>query len=75
MAARVIVQYGRSANACLPAAGWTRPGLIIDMRTERILKYIPRAKSTEITYLGDLIYCFGNCKNIVIISDHQSANK
>ena len=57
----------------IPPALPARPGLIIVMRTERILRYIPRAKSTEITYLGDLIYCFGNCKNIVIISDHQPA--
>ena len=40
--------------------------------TARIIKHIPNAKSSEITHLVYLIYCFGNCKNIVIISDPQS---
>ena len=41
--------------------------------TARIIKHIAKEKSSEITYLQDLIYCFGNCKSIVIISDPQSA--
>ena len=41
--------------------------------TIRIIKHIPTAKSTEITYLMDLIYCFGYCKNIVMISNLQFA--
>ena len=36
--------------------------------TARIMKHISNAKSSEITHLVDLTYCFGNCKNIVIIS-------
>ena len=46
-----------------------RRGLIIVMRTDRIIKHIQTAKTSEITYLQDLMYCFCNCKNIVIISD------
>ena len=36
--------------------------------TARIMKHISNVISSEIIHLVDLIYCFGNCKNIVIIS-------
>ena len=51
----------------------TRPGIITVSRTARIIKNITEAKSSEITYLAYLIYCFDNCKNKVITSDHESA--
>ena len=43
------------------------------MCTERIIRYIPRAKLTEIIYLALLIYCYVSCRSKVIIIDHQSA--
>ena len=49
-----------------------RRGLIIVMRTDRIIKHIQTAKKSEISYLQDLMYCFCNSKNIVIISDPHS---
>ena len=45
-----------------------RRGLIIVMRTDRIIKHIQTAKTSEISYLQDLMYCFCNSKNIVVIS-------
>ena len=41
--------------------------------TTRIIKHITKEKTSEITYIKDLIYCFANCKSIVITSDPQSA--
>ena len=58
------------------AAANMRRGLIIVMRTDRIIKHIQTAKTSEISYLQDLMYCFCNSKNIVIISDpHPSAGE
>ena len=65
--------YNSTLVIDIPSQLPSRPSVITVSRTARIIRHIPEAKSSEITYLAYFIYCFGNCKNKVIISDHQSA--
>ena len=65
--------YNSSLVIDIPSQLPTRPGVITVNHTARIIRHTPEAKSGEITYLAYLIYCFDNCKNKVITSDHQSA--
>ena len=58
--------YNSTLVIDIPSQLPTWPGVITVSRTARILRHIPEAKSSEITYLAYLIYCFGNCKNKVI---------
>ena len=65
--------YNSSRVIDIPSQLPTRPGAITVSSTARILRHIPEAKSSAITYLAFLIYCYGDCKNKVIISDNESA--